>query len=250
MNRTAIITGASSGIGEACARKLVVSGHRVIGNARIASGLAQLEKELGPNFRAVCGDAADPEVQDMLFAKAEEWFGDKADIIIANAGRGLGGAVSTAALDEFEEVLRVNVVAALSLMQKAAIHLEARLSERPFPEYAADIIVIGSVVGRNVSPFSAVYGSTKFAVHSLAEGLRRELAPKGIRVSLVEPGFVVSGFQDGAGYSAEMVEGLHRKFGPALYGKDIAEAVDFIISRPPHVHCGDIVIRPTRQEYP
>lgn len=70
-----------------------------------------------------------------------------------------------------------------------------------FPQSAADIVIVGSVVGRHISPFSAVYGASKFAVHALAEGLRRELGPKGVRVSLVEPGFVLSGFQASAGYS-------------------------------------------------
>lgn len=85
-----------------------------------------------------------------------------------------------------------------------------------YPNRAADIVIIGSVVGRHVSPFSAVYGATKFAVHSLAEGLRREVGPKGIRVSLVEPGIVVSGFQDAAGYSDDLVRNFDDKFGPCV----------------------------------
>jgi NADP-dependent 3-hydroxy acid dehydrogenase YdfG len=105
-------------------------------------------------------------------------------------------------------------------------------------------------VGRHISPFSAVYGASKFAVHSLAEGLRREVGPKGIRVSLVEPGLVISGFQDGAGYNDEMVQNLKNKFGPLLYGEDVASAINFIVSQPPHVHISDIMIRPTRQDYP
>jgi NADP-dependent 3-hydroxy acid dehydrogenase YdfG len=106
------------------------------------------------------------------------------------------------------------------------------------------------VVGRNVSPFSALYGASKFAVHSLVEALRREIGPKGVRVSLIEPGFVLSGFQDGAGYSREMVDGLKQRLGPMLTGAEIADAIQFVVSRPPHVHVGDIVVRPTRQDYP
>jgi len=110
--------------------------------------------------------------------------------------------------------------------------------------------VLGSVVGRNISPFSALYGATKHAVHSLTEALRREIGPKGVRVTLVEPGFVLSGFQDGAGYSKEMVDGFVTRLGPLLVGADIADAIHYVVSRPPHVHVGDIVIRPTRQDYP
>ena len=119
-----------------------------------------------------------------------------------------------------------------------------------FPKRAADIVIVGSVVGRHISPFSAVYGATKFAVHALAEGLRRELGPKGIRVSLVEPGLVVSGFQEAAGYSDDLVQNFHDKFGPLLHGDDVANAIHFIVAQPPHVHISDIVVRPTRQDYP
>jgi len=87
-------------------------------------------------------------------------------------------------------------------------------------------------------------------VHSLAEGLRREVGPKGVRVSLVEPGAVSSGFQAAAGYSDEMVNGFHEKFGPLLIGDDIANAVLHIVTQPPHMHRSDIVVRPTRQAYP
>ncbi len=119
-----------------------------------------------------------------------------------------------------------------------------------FPERAADIVIIGSVVGRHVSHFSAVYGSTKFAIHSLAEGLRREIGPQGVRVSLVEPGIVLSGFQDAAGYSEELVQNFTENFGPLFYGAEVAETIHYIVNQPPHVHISDIMIRPTRQAYP
>jgi NADP-dependent 3-hydroxy acid dehydrogenase YdfG len=161
----------------------------------------------------------------------------------------LGGSVKDADLGKFEEILRLNVAGVLALLQKASRNMLAE-QQANFPKRAADIVVIGSVVGRHVSPFSAVYGATKFAVHGLAEGLRREVGPKGIRVSLVEPGIVISGFQDGAGYSDELVHTFEEKFGPLLHGVDIANAIHFIVSQPPHVHVSDIIVRPTRQDYP
>ena len=118
------------------------------------------------------------------------------------------------------------------------------------PEQALDIVVIGSVVGRHISPFSAVYGATKFAVHSLTEGLRREVGPKGIRVSLVEPGIVISGFQDAANYGDALVQQFNDKWGPLLQSNDVANAVHFIVAQPAHVHISDIMIRPTKQDYP
>ncbi|MEJ2024470.1 MAG: SDR family oxidoreductase [Deltaproteobacteria bacterium] len=247
--RIAIITGTTSGIGEATARKFVDAGFGVVGNGRNAEKLAALENEMGPAFCSVAGNAGDNAVLNQLFALAAERFGRGPDIVVANAGRGLGGSVKEGDLSQFEELLKINVTGALALMQKAAQKM-VDIQENAYPKSAADIVIIGSVVGRHVSPFSAVYGASKFAVHALAEGLRREVGPKGVRVSLVEPGAVLSGFQAGAGYTDEMVNGFHEKFGPLLIGDDIANAIHHIVTQPPHVHISNIVVRPTRQDYP
>jgi len=249
-DRIAIITGATSGIGEATARKLVNSGIGVIGSGRNQEKLNILENELGNAFHGVTGDITDKLVQDELFARAIKHFGQEATIVIANAGRGLGGPVSSTDIAKFEELIQINILGAFSLMQKAAQKMLDNLKQRPYPDFAADIVVIGSLVGRNISPFSAVYGSTKFAVHSLAEALRREIGPKGIRVTLVEPGITISGFQKAAGYSDKMVNEFDEKFGPIIVGEDVALAIDFMLRQPPHVHISDIVVRPTRQDYP
>jgi NADP-dependent 3-hydroxy acid dehydrogenase YdfG len=247
--RIAIVTGATSGIGEATARKFVASGFGVVGNGRNKAVLAAMEKEAGPAFCGVAGDASDSAVLDRLFSAAIERFGKPADIVVANAGRGLGGSVKDADLAQFEETMKINVTGTLALLQKAAQKM-AGGGQSAYPKVAADIVIVGSVVGRHISPFSAVYGATKFAVHALAEGLRRELGPKGVRVSLVEPGIVVSGFQAVAGYSDETVNGFNEKFGPLLRGEDVANAIHFVVVQPPHVHLSDIVVRPTRQDYP
>jgi NADP-dependent 3-hydroxy acid dehydrogenase YdfG len=247
--RIAIVTGTTSGIGEATMRKFVAAGFGVVGNGRNAEKLARLENEIGPSFCSVAGDAADDAVLEKLFAMSEDRFGKEADIVVANAGRGLGGSVKDADLTQFEDLLKINVSGALSLIQKAAQKM-VDVQQKAFPNSAADIVIVGSVVGRHISPFSAVYGASKFAVHALAEGLRREVGPKGVRVSLVEPGAVLSGFQAAAGYSDELVDSFREKFGPLLTGDDIANAVYQIVTQPPHVHISDIVVRPTRQDYP
>ncbi len=246
--RIAIITGATSGIGEATARRFISSGYGVVGNGRNAEKLRALEKEFGAAFCGVAGDATDSTVLERLFASAIERFGKPADIVVANAGRGLGGSVKDADLSEFEAMLKINLTGTLALLQKAAQKMV--VEQTGYAKQAADIVIIGSVVGRHISPFSAVYGASKFAVHSLAEGLRREVGPKGIRVSLVEPGIVISGFQDGAGYSDEMVKNFEDRFGPLLHGEDVANAIHYIVSQPPHVHISDLMVRPTRQDYP
>ena len=248
-SRIAIVTGATSGIGEATARKFAAAGFGVVGNGRKAAMLTAMEKEIGPAFCGVAGDASENSVLERLFAAAKERFGKPADIVVANAGRGLGGSVKDADLSQFDDVIRINVTGTLAILQKAA---QRMVDGKPssFPKAAADIVIVGSVVGRHVSPFSAVYGATKFAVHALAEGLRREVGPKGVRVSLVEPGIVLSGFQEVARYSDEMVNGFDEKFGPLLKGEDVANAIYFVVTQPPHVHISDIVVRPTRQDYP
>ncbi len=249
LKRIAIVTGATSGIGEAIVRKFVAAGFGVVGNARNAKKLAVLENELGAAFCSVAGDAGDPAVVENLFVKAEERFGRPADIVVANAGRGLGGSVKDADLSQFGELLSTNVGGVALLIQKGARQMVA-VQEKAFPDAAADIVIIGSVAGRQISPFSAVYSATKFAVHALAESLRREVATKGVRVSLVEPGAVLSGFQAAAGYDASVVDTFREKFGPLLIGEDIADAVYHIVIQPPHVHISDIIVRPTRMDYP
>jgi len=248
-SRIAIITGVTSGIGEATARRFISSGYAVVGNARTVKKLRELEQELGAAFCGIAGDATDDSVLEKLFASSIERFGRTADIVVVNAGRGLGGSVKDADLSKFESMLNLNVTGALALLQKAARKM---LDEQQpaYPKRASDIVIIGSVVGRHISPFSAVYGATKFAVHALAEGLRREVGPKGIRVSLVEPGIVISGFQDAAGYSDDMVHTFEERFGPLLHGEDVANTIHYIVTQPPHVHISDIMVRPTRQDYP
>lgn len=247
--RIAIVTGATSGIGEAVAKKLASAGFGVVGNGRNADRLSDLEKEIGPAFCGVPGDAADNAVLELLFATASDHFNKPADIVVVNAGRGLGGSVKEADLSQFDDLLKINVIGTLALLQKAARKMVDN-QQRAYPKSAADIVIVGSVVGRHVSPFSAVYGASKFAVHGLAEGLRREIGPKGVRVSLVEPGIVISGFQAAAGYSDELVQSFDEKFGPLLRGDDIASAIHYIVTQPPHVHISDIIVRPTRQDYP
>lgn len=247
--RIAIITGATSGIGEATARKFVHEGINVIGTGRTGEKLAALEEELGDGFCGVAGDATDEAVLDRLFETAVERFGGEADIVVANAGRGLGGSVKDADFAEFKRLLDINVAATLALLQRAAARM-VETQKTAFPEKAADILIIGSVVGKHISPFSAVYGASKFAVHALAEGLRRDVGPKGVRVSLIMPGIVISGFQAGANYSDELVDSFHEKFGPLPSCEEIADAMHFVVSQPPHVNVSDICVRATRQDYP
>ena len=247
--RVVAITGSSSGIGEATARRFVAKGFGVIGNGRNVTKLRAVETALGAAFRGVEGDAADVHVLDRMFEFAVQFFGKAPDIVVVNAGRGLGGSVQDADMKSFGELIRTNLTGGFALMQKATREM-LRVVEGSSSDGTNDIVVIGSIVGRHISPFSAAYGASKFGLHALVEALRREVASRGIRVSLVEPGIVLSGFQSAAGYSEDFVKSLDEEFGPLLTSDDVARTIDFIVSQPPHVHVGDIVIRPTRQVYP
>lgn len=253
--RIAVVTGASAGIGEGVARELAAGGARVVLNARRRDRLEALALELGDaHGRGCCavapGDCADPGVISSMLAAAELAFGAPPDLVVVNAGRGLAGSVMTSDEAQWDEMIRTNLLGAAALMRKAAGCMLRDLEGRDWRDKARDIIVLGSVVGRHVSPFSSMYGSTKFAVHSLAEALRREIGPRGVRVTLIEPAVVVSEFQSVAGYTDDLVAGFEQKFGPLLAPEDIARAIAFIAAQPPSVHVSDIVIRATRQDYP
>jgi NADP-dependent 3-hydroxy acid dehydrogenase YdfG len=257
-DRIAIVTGASAGIGWAIAQDLVAHGARVVVNGRRAEKLRDAAERLNalgrPNAAvAVPGDAAEQSTIDAMFEAAARAFGAEADLVVVNAGRGLSGSVVTSDPGEWEEMIRTNLLGAARLMRTAAERMTADLEKRDGGKWqsrARDIVALGSVVGRHVSPYSSMYGSTKFGVHGLAEGLRRELSPKGIRVTLIEPGFVVSEFQGVAGYKDEWFKGVVEKIGPVLRPEDVARVISFACSQPPYVHVGDVLVRPTRQEYP
>jgi NADP-dependent 3-hydroxy acid dehydrogenase YdfG len=261
--RVAIITGASAGIGEASAHRLVRDGARVVLNARRGQRLESLANDLnshaGRTVAALAvGDAADDAVIALMFEAARDAFDTPADLVLVNAGRGLRGGITDSDASEWEAMIRTNLLGAMRLLRRAAAELRA---VGPDPDSAdddgdawttrpRDIVVLGSTVGRHISPFSSAYGATKFGVASLAEALRRELGPKGVRVSLIEPGIVRSEFQEAAGYDPQSFGEFMERVGPVLTPADVADSVAWLCSRPAAVHACDIVIRPTRQEYP
>ncbi len=254
--RIAVVTGASAGIGEAIARDLHGQGASVVINARRVEKLESLAKSLGSRVATVAGDAAEDATIERMLDTARAKFGGgtrEADLIVINAGRGLGGTVITSDVSQWDEMIRTNVLAAAKLIRAAGQRLlkeqEGKSTEQML-ERARDIIVLGSTVGRHVSPFSSMYGGTKFNVHGMVEGVRREIGSKGIRVSLIEPGFVVSEFQGVAGYDDAWLKGVWERIGPVLKPEDVARTVSFIAGQPPAVHVNDIMIRPTRQDYP
>ncbi|MGC9194772.1 MAG: SDR family oxidoreductase [Syntrophobacteraceae bacterium] len=245
--KTAIVTGASSGIGYATAMSLARAGAAVVLQARREERLQELASEikaLGGKALVAAGDAKKTSDIDAMLAKTLQWKdgGSKVDIVIVNAGRGLAGGVLTSDESAWREVFELNVLAAAHLMRIAA--------SRMIAQKGGDIVILGSNVGRNVSPFSGFYGSSKFAVGALAEALRREVCAHGVRVSLVMPGIVLSEFQKVAGYTEENFGKGVAQFGKLLEPSDIAAGIVWLLTLPAHVNVNEIMIRPTGQNYP
>lgn len=248
--RIGIITGATAGIGLATARRLAACGARVVVNARRHERLDEVVRELGADRAAAApGDAASPEVIAGILRIARERFGS-ADLVVVNAERGLKGSVTESDSAQWEEMVRTNVLGAARLIRAAAEAMLSEASSADWQSHPRDIIVIGSIVGRHVSPFSSMYGGTKFAVAGMVEGVRRELGPKGIRLTLVEPAFVESEFQGVAGYDPAWFKGVVDRIGPVLSPDDIAEAIAWLAALPARVNVSNTTVRPTRQDYP
>lgn len=241
--KTAVVTGASSGIGWATARDLAAAGAHVVASARREDKLRQLAAECPPgSITVVPSDASKPADIDKLVATAREVGKGRLNIVIANAGHGLAGGLMGSDRSRWEEMFQLNVIGASHLMRQAAgVMIEQK---------SGDIVAIGSVVGVNISPFSAYYGATKFAIVSLAEALRREICQHKVRVSVIKPATVVSEFQQVAGYTEDGFFKNAAKWGELLKPDDVARVITFIVSQPAHVHVNDLMIRPVGQDYP
>lgn len=245
--KTAIVTGASSGIGRATARTLAQAGAAVVIQARRKDRLDALTAEItaqGGKVLAVAGDAAIEQDIDAMLERTLTWKdgGRAYDIVVANAGRGLAGGVLDSDEMQWKDLYDINVLGAARLMRRAGRYFVQRKT--------GDIVVIGSVAGRNTSPFSGFYGSSKFAVGSMAEALRREVCSHGVRISIVMPGIVVSEFQNVAGYNEDNFGKSVAHFGKLLDPQVIADGIYWLLTLPPHVNVNEITIRPTGQGYP
>ena len=245
--KTAIVTGASSGIGRATAWTLAQAGAAVVISARRNDRLSKLVldiQEKGGKALAVAVDASLTSDIDRLLEQALEWKegGRKYDIVVFNAGRGLAGGTLSSDHYQWEEVYHTNVLGAAYLMRSAAEYFVGRKK--------GDIVAVGSVAGRNISPFSAFYGSSKFAIGAITEGLRQEVCKYGVRVSLVMPGIVVSEFQKVAGYNEDNFYKGITHMGKLLQPQTIADGICWLLTQPPHVNVSEIIIRPTGQNYP
>jgi 3-hydroxy acid dehydrogenase / malonic semialdehyde reductase len=242
--KVALITGASSGIGEAIAEDLAAHGMRLALAARRTDRLDALSRRLAEAHDAetvaIACDVREPAQVEAAVAAALLRFGG-IDVLVANAGFGYRAPVVDGDVTRWKSLLDTNVFGLLVTLKHGVKPLLERGS--------GHVIVTSSVAGRVVTPGGGAYCGSKFAATAIAEALRMEVGPKGVRVTTIEPGVVISEFQAVAEYTPEIVQNMLKGTTP-LVPADIARAVTFALEQPAHVALNEIVVRATGQAYP
>jgi len=221
-----LITGASSGIGEATARRAVEAGYRVVLGARRLEVLEALAEELGGQERAVAVkcDVTEWSDQEAMAQEALGRFG-QLDVVLANAGFGAKRGFLEETPEQWKSMVLTNVYGAA---------LTIRATMTALKESRGHLLLTGSVAGRRALPGS-LYSATKWAVTAMGEAARLELNGTGVRVTLIEPGSVDTPFFDSPPSGA-------------LEPDDIARAILYAVSQSPHVDVNEMLVRPTSQE--
>jgi NADP-dependent 3-hydroxy acid dehydrogenase YdfG len=240
----ALVTGASSGIGEATARELASQGATVALLARRAERIEALAAELGGGALAIEGDVTDRQQAEAAVERTVSELG-RLDVLVNNAGVMLLGPILEAPVEEWDQMVQVNLQGLLYTSKAALPHLlEAAESGG---RGVADLVNISSVAGRVARSGSGVYNATKHAVGAFSESLRQEVTERHVRVSLIEPGAVATELTDHL--RDEVREKTKERFADVerLEAEDIAGAIGYVVTRPRRVAINEVLIRPTDQ---
>jgi NADP-dependent 3-hydroxy acid dehydrogenase YdfG len=244
----AVVTGASSGIGEATALALAEQGATVAVVARRAHRLERLAERIasvGPMPLVIAADLTDaaqpPRVVSEVVAKA-----GRIDVLVNNAGTMLLGPIVGAPLEEWERMIDINVRGLLHCAHAALPHLLEAAAQGP--RKVADLVNVSSVAGRKINNGSGIYNLTKHGIGAFSESLRQEITRRYVRVGLIEPGAVETEL---VGHNRpEILDALTARpgLGSPMQATDISDAIVYMVTRPRHVAINEILIRPTDQE--
>jgi ribitol 2-dehydrogenase len=231
-----IITGASSGIGRAAARLFAFEGARLALVARSVDKLTALAKELDGDPLVVQADMAKAGDVESMVTQTEQRFG-RVDILFANAGSYIAGDVANGDPDEWDRIIAVNVNGVFRAIRAILPGMIARKS--------GDIVVTSSISGHQALHWEPVYSATKHAVQSFVHGVRRQVAPHNVRIGALAPGTVLNelwGLTDPTAIERRVA--AHT----GLRSEDVAEALLFMLTRPPNVTIRDLVILPQAED--
>jgi NADP-dependent 3-hydroxy acid dehydrogenase YdfG len=244
----ALVTGASSGIGEATARALAARGAKVAVAARRLERLERLAAEIGGEGHTALAIESDITDREQAIAAVDRTVDElgRLDVVVNNAGQMLLGPIEGAPTEEWDRMIDLNLKGLINTTHAALPHLLAAAagSERG----CADVVNISSVAGRVARAGSGVYNLTKHGVGAFSESFRQEFAARKVRSTLIEPGAVDTELSD------HIRDGVREQVRERFVGMrmldaaDVAEAIAFAVTRPWHVSLNEILIRPTEQQ--
>ena len=237
-DRVAVVTGASSGIGEATAVALADAGFGVVLAARRSDRIEALASRIGGDALAVTCDVSDDAAAHSLIDRAKSELG-RVDVLVNNAGVMLLGPIAGADTEEWRRMIHANVFGVLYCTHAALPVMRSQGS--------GHVINVSSVAGRFARAGSGVYNLTKFGIGAFSEALRQEVVPLGVRVTVIEPGAVATEL---AGHNRpEVLEQMAKRFAGVelLQSEDIARAVLYAIAQPANVSINEVLVRPSGQ---
>ncbi len=238
-NKVVVITGASSGLGEATARLLAQGGAKLMLGARRIDRLTRLAAELGQPEAAMATDVTDADQVKALVDRAVALHG-RVDVILNNAGLMPHSPLAKLKIDDWNRMIDVNLKGVLYGIAAALPYMQAQKS--------GHIINVSSVAGHKVNAGGAVYAATKHAVRALSEGLRQEVKPFNIRTTIISPGAVATELADHI-TDPEAQARVRAVYEDAISADSFARTVAFAMSQPEDVDINEILFRPTKQAY-
>jgi NADP-dependent 3-hydroxy acid dehydrogenase YdfG len=243
MKPIAIITGATAGIGRATAEILARNDYDIIITGRRIEKLEELEEQIRLKTEAdVLSLAFDIRDQDAVIKACEQLTGkwENVEVLVNNAGLAAGMShIHEGSVDDWEQMIDTNI--------KGLLYITRNISPGMVKRQKGHIINIGSIAGKEAYEKGNVYNATKFAVDGLTQGMRIDLVDQGIKVTSIDPGAVETEFSlVRFKWDSKKADQVYDGYTP-LYAEDIAEAILFAVTRPPHVNIDDMLIMPTAQ---